>query len=64
MVMLLGVLVSAELNRDGVGLKGVLSLDAHEEGATASGGNALARKEGGLEAASEGTLELEKVVNC
>ena len=61
MVVLLGILVGAELDWDGVGLKGVLGLDADEEGASAPGGNALAREVGRLEATGEGSLQLKMV---
>lgn len=59
MVVLLGILVGAELDGDGVGLQCVLGLDADEEGAATSGGNTLPWEVGGLEAASEGSLELK-----
>ena len=59
MVMLLGVLVCAELNRNGVSLQGVLSLDADEKGASTPGGNTLPWEMDRLEAASESTFELK-----
>ena len=59
MVMLLGILVGAVLYGDGVSLQRVLGLDADEEGASTSGGNTLAREEGGLEAAGESALQLK-----
>jgi hypothetical protein len=62
MVMLLGVLGGAELHRDGVGLQGVLGLDADEEGAAAAGGHALAGEEGRLEAAGERALQLKSIL--
>ncbi len=58
MVVLLGILVGAVLDRDGVCLQGVLGLDADEEGTSTSCGNALARKEGRLETAGESALQL------
>ncbi len=59
MVVLLGVLVGAKLDGNGVGFEGILGLDADEEGAAASGGDALAGEVGRLEAASESALKLE-----
>ena len=64
MVVLLGILVGAVLDGDGVGLQRVLGLDADEEGASTSRGNALAREEGGLEAAGESALQLKRRQVC
>ena len=59
MVMSLWILVGAVLDGNGVGFEGVLRLDADQQGAAAAGGHALAREEGGLEAAGEGAFQLE-----
>ena len=58
MMVNLGILIGAVLDRDGVGLQRVLGLDSDEQRRSTSRGNQLSREEGGLEAASKSSLQL------